>query len=112
MQATFRKAFAQFMPSGENLVVVCGAASDREAFATALLGSHVERWDRRPRVGASVAYGRAGDGFWAGALRSESRLAVFWPLVPQGEPRLYVRAGRIPRSAELALARSIFPSAS
>jgi len=59
-----------------------------------------------------VAYGRAGDGFWAGALRSESRLAVFWPLVPKSDPQLFVRAGCVPRGTGLALARTVFPSTS
>ena len=112
MQSNFRKAFAQFMPGSENLVVVCGAADDQETFATALLGSHVERWDRRPRVGAAVAYGRAGDGFWAGDLRSESRLAVFWPLAPHAGPRLFIRTGGVPRNAALELARNVFAPAS
>jgi len=109
-QATLRKAFSQFMPRAENLIAVCGSSGGVEAFATALLGSHIERWDRRPRAGELVAYGRASDGFWSGQLRNQSRLAVYWPLAAGSGPLLFLREspGRqgVPRSVELA--RAIF----
>ena len=109
-QATLRKAFAQFMPRGENIIVVCGSSGAIEAFATALLGSHIERWDKRPRVGELVAYGRGGDGFWAGSMRNQSRLAVYWPMSKGAGPLLFLRegAGRSNASRPVALARSIF----
>ena len=109
-QATLRKAFSQFMPHGENLIVVCGASGSIEAFATALLGSHIERWDKRPRIGEMVAYGRGGDGFWAGAMRNQSRLAVYWPMAKGSGPLLFLREGpvRAGGSKAVALARSIF----
>jgi len=109
-QSTLRKAFAQFMPRSENLIVVCGSTGGFEAFATALLGSHIERWDRCPRPGELVAYGRGGDGFWSGSMRNQSRLAVYWALEPLAQPLLFVREPRATadRSKDaLALARSI-----
>ncbi|MFZ9881457.1 MAG: hypothetical protein ACO3QC_08665, partial [Phycisphaerales bacterium] len=106
-QATLRKAFAQFTPRHENLIVVCGSAGGFEAFATALLGSHIERWDKRPRRGELVAYGRGGDGFWAGSLRNQSRLAVYWTLAADTAPLLFVRDGA-PLSKAGVLAREVF----
>jgi len=109
-QATLRKAFAQFMPRGENIIVVCGSSGAVEAFATALLGSHIERWDKRPRVGELMAYGRGGDGFWAGSMRNQSRMAVYWPMAKGSGPLLFLREGavRAQASKPVALARSIF----
>lgn len=110
-QATLRKAFAQFMPRSENIVVVCGSAGGIDPFATALLGSHIERWDRRPRAGELVAYGRAGDGFWSGARRNQSRLAAWWTLADDAEPLLFLREGLAARAGNgraIALAREIF----
>lgn len=106
-QSTLRKAFAQFTPRQENLIVVCGSAGGFEAFATALLGSHIERWDRRPRRGELVAYGRGGDGFWAGSLRNQSRAAVYWTLAADAAPLLFVREGA-PATRGMALARAVF----
>lgn len=109
-QATLRKAFTQFMPRAENLIAVCGSAGGIEAFATALLGSHIERWDKRPRVGELVAYGRGGDGFWSGEMRNQSRLAVYWPLALDAGPLLFLRESRTSRAAtrSVELARSVF----
>ncbi len=109
-QATLRKAFGQFMPRGENVIVVCGSAGGVEAFATALLGSHIQRWDKRPRVGELVAYGRGGDGFWAGSMRNQSRLAAYWTLARGSGPLLFLREAVNTRaeSRQIALARSIF----
>jgi len=106
-QATLRKAFSQFMPRAENLIVVCGAQVALDAFAVALLGSQIERWDRKPRVGELVAYGRGGDGFWSGAMRNQSRLAAYWPLVAGSGPLLFVREGA-PQTRGAQLARAVF----
>lgn len=108
-QSTLRKAFAQFLPRSENLIVVCGSAGGIDAFATALLGSQIERWDKRPRVGELVAYGRGGDGFWAGAMRNQSRLAAYWTLAKGNGPLLFLRepASRAPSPA-IDLARAVF----
>lgn len=109
-QATLRKAFAQFMPRSENLIVVAGSAGGIDAFATALLGSQIERWDKRPRVGELIAYGRGGDGFWAGSLRNQSRLASYWTLSAGSGPLLFVRepSARAMTGAAMQLARSVF----
>jgi hypothetical protein len=109
-QNALRKAFTQFMPRGENIIVVCGSSGAVEPFATALLGSHIERWDKRPRVGELVAYGRGGDGFWAGAMRNQSRMAVYWPMTRGSGPLLFLREGavRAGTSKAVGLARSIF----
>lgn len=109
-QNSLRKAFSQFMPRGENIIVVCGSAGAVEPFATALLGSHIERWDKRPRVGELVAYGRGGDGFWAGSMRNQSRLAVYWPMSKGSGPLLFLREGaaRAGSSKAVQLARSVF----
>ncbi|MBI1304518.1 MAG: hypothetical protein GC172_12150 [Phycisphaera sp.] len=110
-QHTLRKAFAQFMPRVENLIVVAGSPGAFEAFTTALLGSHIERWDKRPRVGELIAYGRGGDGFWAGSMRNQSRLAAYWPLERDAQPLLFVREPS-PRAASAVrasqLAREVF----
>ena len=108
-QSTLRKAFAQFLPRSENLIVVCGSAGGIDAFATALLGSQIERWDKRPRVGELVAYGRGGDGFWAGSMRNQSRLAAYWTLAKGNGPLLFLRepASRAPSPA-IDLARAVF----
>lgn len=98
-QATLRKACSQFMPRGENVIVVCGNHIGFEAFATALLGSRIERWDRRPRLGSYIAYGRGGDGFWAGSMRNQSRMAVYWPLDLGAAPLLFVRQTATARGA-------------
>ena len=107
-QATLRKAFAQFLPRSENLIVVCGSAGGIDAFATALLGSQIERWDKRPRVGELIAYGRGGDGFWAGSMRNQSRLAAYWTLAKDHGPLLFLRepASRAPSPA-IELARAV-----
>jgi hypothetical protein len=110
-QHTLRKAFAQFMPRVENIIVVAGSPGAFEAFTTALLGSHIERWDKRPRVGELIAFGRGGDGFWAGSMRNQSRLAVYWPLERDAQPLLFVREPS-PRAASAMrasqLAREVF----
>lgn len=110
-QSTLRKAFVQFLPRSENIIVVCGSTGGIDAFATALLGSQIERWDKRPRVGELIAYGRGGDGFWAGSMRNQSRLAAYWPLAKGHGPLLFLREQSnraTPSSAAVLLARSVF----
>jgi hypothetical protein len=66
-----------------------------------------------------VAYGRGGDGFWAGSLRNQSRLAAYWTLARGNGPLLFLRepgaragAATTPASSTSAgairLARSVF----
>jgi hypothetical protein len=109
-QSTLRKAFAQFMPRSENLIVVCGSTGGIEAFATALLGSQIERWDKRPRMGELVAYGRGGDGFWAGSMRNQSRLASYWALALDSGPLLFLRerGARTSTARAVQMARDVF----
>lgn len=60
-----RRAARQFMPGGVNVVLICGEdVSRQQDFETALLGSHIERWDRHPPQGRRIAHGRDADGFW------------------------------------------------
>ncbi len=72
-----RKARAQFLSGGENVVVLFGPKSSQWLFEEALLGTPVERWDALPRRGERVAMGRADDGFWRAGSRDHSRIAVW-----------------------------------
>ncbi len=83
------KAYRQFMPRADNIVLVAGSRLDVSTdFEAALLGSTEERWDAHPPRGARVAWGRAADGFWSGASRPESRICGWCrvdPVGPRGE---------------------------
>ena len=72
------RAHEQFMPGGENVILVLtdDAAHDR-LVDLALLGTHVERWDKLPRGDHHVAHGRAEDGFWSQERFNRSRI-VSW----------------------------------
>lgn len=60
-----RRAARQFMPGATNVVLICGEDNSHITdFESALLGSHVERWDRFPPQGSRIAHGRDADGFW------------------------------------------------
>ncbi len=73
-----RKAYQQFMPGAINVILICSShVEDAEDFATALLGTHIERWDAQPPRGRRVAHGRDVDGFWHGK-RSPGSLAAGW----------------------------------
>lgn len=72
-----RKAYTQFMPKAHNVIVVAGASHDAVAFADALAGAPIERWDRFPHRGERMAHGRAGDGFWAPRAHPGSALAAW-----------------------------------
>lgn len=80
-----RKAHAQFMPRGHNVIVVAGHAHDEHAVTDALAGAPIERWDRFPRRGERMAHGRATDGFWSGQSHRDSALAAWISL--DGTPR-------------------------
>jgi hypothetical protein len=88
-----RKAYVQFMPKAHNVIVVAGDARERHAFADALLGAPIERWDRFPHRGERMAHGRAHDGFWSASAHPGSALAAWIAL--DGTPRFscWVRAG-------------------
>ena len=91
------RAYQQFMPKSENVIVICsGHANDEDDFETALLGSHIERWDAFPPRGKRVAHGRAADGFWSDHRFAESRLAgwfCFGPKDDRATSKLWVRTG-------------------
>ncbi|MFM1890422.1 MAG: hypothetical protein RLZZ565_1179, partial [Planctomycetota bacterium] len=75
-----RRAYRQFLPGVENLVLfgTVRATADPEAriaLADALLGTPMERWDRFPMLGDRVAHGRGTDGFWESKRHAASRLA-------------------------------------
>lgn len=84
------RAYRQFMPRRENVVLVIGTRPDEAAdFQAALLGSPEERWDAHPPQGHRVAWGRAPDGFWSGGSRPDSCVAG-WCRVRPGVERLLV----------------------
>lgn len=77
------RAYQQFMPRAANVILICSGHLDDEAdFETALLGSHIERWDAYPPRGKRVAHGRANDGFWHGQRFSQSRVACWYCIAP------------------------------
>jgi len=75
IRSLLMKAYEQFMPRADNVILVAGARQDvfRE-FESAVMGTPEERWDQHPAQGHRVAWGRAADGFWSGGSRPESRL--------------------------------------
>ena len=77
IRRSLRKAHAQFLPGGENIIVAHGPPRSRWLFEQALLGTPIERWDRFPRRGERVAIGRSADGFWSRRAIPESRVAVW-----------------------------------
>jgi hypothetical protein len=89
------RAYQQFMPKGINVILVCcHHPDDLHGFETALLGTHIERWDAFPPRGRRVAHGREDDGFWFGQRFAESRFAAwswFGPADTDIRSRLYVR---------------------
>ncbi len=90
-----RKAYQQFMPGETNIILICSShVEDAEDFGTALLGSHIERWDAMPPRGRRVAHGRDADGFWHEQRYPESLTAGWFHFQPQAaalQCRLWVR---------------------
>jgi hypothetical protein len=83
-----RRAYRQFAPGLENVIVLAGGgAVAGDLVDLALLGGHVERWDRLPRIGQRVAHGRDDRGLWTGRRYERSRIVAWCPLV--------VRQGRV-----------------
>jgi hypothetical protein len=77
-----RKACAQFMPGERNLVAIAAMPEQELAIDWALLGTPIERWDRFPRRGERVAFGRAEDGLWSRGREPSCRMAAWmapWP---------------------------------
>jgi len=77
MDRLMRKARAQFLTGGENVIVLMGEERLQWLFAQALLGTPIERWDRLPRRGERIAIGRASDGFWKPGRDLTSRIAAW-----------------------------------
>ncbi|MAC18566.1 MAG: hypothetical protein CMJ23_02615 [Phycisphaerae bacterium] len=91
-----RRAYHQFAPGFENVIVLAGGGFDAERLIDrAILGGHVERWDRLPRVGQRVAHGRDDRGLWTGRHYERSQLVAWAPLV-RTEGRLWRRDGATP----------------
>ncbi len=83
-----RRAYRQFAPGIENVIVLAGGgATAGDLVDLALLGGHVERWDRLPRIGQRVAHGRDDRGLWTGRRYDRSRIVAWCPLV--------IRQGRV-----------------
>lgn len=75
-----RRAYRQFLPGVENLILFGTArkvadAEARIALVDALYGTPMERWDLFPMSGDRVAHGRGHDGFWQASRHGASRLA-------------------------------------
>lgn len=89
------KAYRQFMPKATNVILIGSRRSSiAGAFDTALLGSHIERWDTHPPRGQRIAHGRDTDGLWSGGQSPESLAAgCFWLSPPLDDLtcRLWVR---------------------
>ena len=98
-----RRAYLQFVPGLENtIVLVSGADSSGggDLVDRAVLGGHVERWDRLPVVGERVAHGRDDGGLWNGRHYERSRLVGFCGL--DGRPgRLWERDASDPPAGDI-----------
>jgi hypothetical protein len=76
-----RRAHRQFMPKAMNVIIVCSThIGDQADLESALLGSHIERWDAYPPQGRRVAHGRAEDGFWSGRRHEMSSIVAWFRL--------------------------------
>jgi hypothetical protein len=106
------RAHQQFMPRAVNVILICsGHPDDAHDFETALLGTHVERWDAYPPRGKRVAHGRGPDGFWDGQRHSESQLAVWTHMEPQHEAmryQLWIRENSLVDAATLKIVKQLF----
>lgn len=106
-----RKAYVQFMPKAHNVIVVAGAARDSRAFADALAGAPIERWDRFPHRGERMAHGRAQDGFWSGQSHPGSVLAAWLSLDETPRFTCWMRDSMEPPSPVLRLCQRVFGAA-
>lgn len=92
-----RRARDQFLPGGENIIVVFGPKSAKWIFSQALLGTPVERWDEYPRRGERVALGYADDGFWGSGGGNLSRIAAWGSLESvRNDSSAWIRTGVSP----------------
>jgi hypothetical protein len=101
------KAYRQFMPRAENVILVVGNRPDDALdFEAALLGATEERWDSPPGRGRRMAIGRAEDGFWLENSRPDSRICGWCDVRPSSEALradLYVRDDPPPAAAMASL---------
>ncbi len=102
-----RKAHAQFLSGGENVIVLHGAAHSRLSVDDALLGTSVERWDHLPRRRERIALGRADNGFWSGGAAPESRL-VAWIQEDAPDRHHALHARGAPSLDALAICQRLF----
>jgi hypothetical protein len=97
LRKVMKKAHRQFMPRHVNIILVgTSHQSDVDDLETALLGTHIERWDAFPPRGRRVAHGRDADGFWNGRRNGESQAAGwFWFTESQSvlQSRFWLRPG-------------------
>ncbi|MCH2161392.1 MAG: hypothetical protein MK085_05915 [Phycisphaerales bacterium] len=85
------RAYRQFVPGAENVTLLIGGGPyGGHTMELALLGSHVERWDRLPRQHQIVAHGRAGDGLWSANRYERSHIAA-WLQDPFADGRIWTR---------------------
>ncbi len=79
-----RKSAKQFMPGAPNVVLIASErANGRSDFESALLGTHIERWDAFPPKGRRIAHGRAPDGFWHGNRYFDYQAAGLFRMSPE-----------------------------
>lgn len=112
VQRLLKRAHKQCMPKAANLTLICTPHIEgADEVESALLGSHVERWDQHPERGKRVAHGRSDDGFWKPNKVKESHLAGwFWlaPMHDEYQGKLWIREGSTYDSSVTQLAKELF----
>lgn len=110
-----QRAARQFMPGEANIVLIGSEdLGHLDDFETALLGSHIERWDRFPPQGERVAHGRDADGFWHGDRYEDCPAAGWFLFDPKGEElrsRLFIRDRADVRGPMTSMLRELFDTA-
>jgi hypothetical protein len=115
MRRLLNRAHEQFMPKAVNVIVLSSNHDeDVNDFESALLGSHIERWDQFPPRGQRIAHGRAPDGFWHGRGFADSAYAAWMKFSPKEQrfrSRLYMRDSMPPEEQVTRLLKSLFDDA-
>lgn len=116
MRRLLQRAQTQFMPRATNVILLCSANdTDAQDFETALLGTHIERWDRFPPRGQRIAHGRDADGFWYGGKNELSRAAGWFRFSlddPTWRSRLWMREQELAMSEIGKVLLTLFESES